>query len=191
MKKFKRVLGVDDGPFNRESEQKAPIVGVMARFDGYIEGIAIRSVEIDGTDATEQIVSMFQTHFGSQIDYVMLNGITVAGFNICDIERIKETTGVPVMSVARKNPDVASMLGAIRKYFSDYVVREKILLKSSIEPISLKNGKMIYVNLAGIKKNEALLVIERTVIRGNIPEPIRVAHMIAGAIKNGESKGKV
>ncbi|AKA48081.1 hypothetical protein IX51_02055 [uncultured archaeon] len=190
MKEFKRVLGVDDGPFDRDVDTHTYLAGVMARLDGYVEGVATRRVSIDGLDSTEQILSMFETHFSSQIDYIMLNGITFAGFNICDITEVYARTGRPVVSVTRKEPSLEEMKAALKKHFSDYEARIHILEKTETVPIELKSKKSVYANLAGISEGEATELVNRTIIRGNIPEPVRLAHMIAGAMKKGENKGR-
>ncbi len=190
VKELKRVFGIDDGPFNRDRDKETFIVGVMARFDGYVEGIATRTVEIDGTDSTEKLLSMFQSHFASQIDYIMLNGVTLGGFNICDITEINRQTGRPVVSITRRKPDLDEMKSALRKHFDDYEERISILEKTSPRAISLKSGKIVYANIISLSDQEASELISKTIIRGNMPEAIRLAHMIAGAMKNGENKGR-
>jgi hypothetical protein len=46
-----------------------------------------------------------------------------------------------------------------------------------------------YVQRVGISLEEAESVIERFAVHGHIPEPIRVSHLIAGALVDGESRG--
>ena len=50
--------------------------------------------------------------------------------------------------------------------------------------------KPIYVKCAGIAIDEAEEIINLSTIRGVIPEPIRVAHVIASGVIRGESYGK-
>lgn len=190
MKELKRVMGVDDGPFDRERDTTTVIVGVMTRFDGYVEGVATGEVDIDGTNATDAVISLFAAHFSSQIDFLLLNGVTLAGFNMCDIERIYAETGVPVISITRKEPDIGSMGAAIRKHFSDYAVRISILEKTKVHRITVRSGAEVFVNVSGVDIDEAAEVVKRSIVRGNIPEPIRLAHMIAGSIKKGENRGR-
>ena len=63
----------------------------------------------------------------------------------------------------------------------------------------LKKGEMytlethhnpIYVKCTGINIADAKEIINLSTIRGVIPEPIRVAHIIASGITRGESYGK-
>ena len=48
----------------------------------------------------------------------------------------------------------------------------------------------IYIKCAGISLQETEELIRLSTIRGVIPEPIRVAHLIASGIIRGESYGK-
>ena len=48
----------------------------------------------------------------------------------------------------------------------------------------------VYVQRAGLTLSEAGKMIERLAIGGRIPEPLRVAHLIAGGVREGESKGR-
>jgi endonuclease V-like protein UPF0215 family len=46
----------------------------------------------------------------------------------------------------------------------------------------------VYVQCAGLSAEQAREVIERYAINGALPEPLRVAHLIAGGIVLGESR---
>lgn len=186
MKQLKRVLGVDDGPFERDRDTNTFIAGVLARFDGYVEGVAARTVEVDGLDSTEKIISMFNSRFSNQADFIVLDGVTFAGFNLCDLTEIFHDTGKPVVSVTRKKPDIEGMRGAIRKHFADHERRIEILGKTEVREIVLKSGSSVYVNMVGISEKDARELIGKTIIRGNIPEPVRLARMIASAMKDGK-----
>ena len=48
----------------------------------------------------------------------------------------------------------------------------------------------VYVQRAGITTEKAADVIRRFAVYGSIPEPLRVAHLIAGGVATGESKGR-
>lgn len=49
----------------------------------------------------------------------------------------------------------------------------------------------VYVQRVGLTLDETERVIERLVVNGNVPEPLRTAHLIAGAIVTGQSRGRV
>jgi hypothetical protein len=52
-----------------------------------------------------------------------------------------------------------------------------------------KNGKLLYYQFAGIDRSRAEQILDISTIRGNVPEPIRAAHLIAGGL-SGESHGR-
>ncbi|MEM4834886.1 MAG: DUF99 family protein [Ferroplasma sp.] len=189
MKSGLRILGLDDGPFKRDSDTKTVLVGVLMRVNSYVEGISVRNITVDGIDSTETILSMVYGRFREDIDFIMSNGITFAGFNIMDISTINQATGIPIISITRKKPDMDSMFSALELHFSDYAERIEILKKTSVNEIGY-DGKKLYINCSGISQNEAIYLIKKTTVMGNIPEPIRIAHLIATAIINGESHGK-
>jgi endonuclease V-like protein UPF0215 family len=48
----------------------------------------------------------------------------------------------------------------------------------------------VYVQRVGLTKAQAQATIKRHRLQGNIPEPVRVAHLIAGALERGCSRGR-
>ncbi len=48
----------------------------------------------------------------------------------------------------------------------------------------------VYVQRAGLSEAEAEKAIEKLAVHGNLPEPLRTAHLIAGGIATGESRGR-
>ena len=120
----------------------------------------------------------------------MSNGITFAGFNILDITGINEATGIPVIAITRKKPSMESIFSALSLHFKDGEERIKIIKKTSVDEIKYPD-KLLYINRAGISMNDAVMLIKKATHTGNIPEPVRMAHLIATAIKNKESHGRV
>ena len=43
---------------------------------------------------------------------------------------------------------------------------------------------------AGIDIEQAVKLLDTAIVRGNYPEPLRLAHIFAGALTMGESRGK-
>ncbi len=50
--------------------------------------------------------------------------------------------------------------------------------------------KPIFIQVEGTDISEAERVIKLFTIRGRIPEPLRISHIVASGIVMGESKGK-
>jgi endonuclease V-like protein UPF0215 family len=61
--------------------------------------------------------------------------------------------------------------------------------KGKLHEIKTKHNP-IYVKSQGLSFEETKEIINISTIRGVVPEPIRVAHLIASGFKRGESYGK-
>ncbi len=65
----------------------------------------------------------------------------------------------------------------------------RLLAAGDLHELELR-GKTIVVQIRGISLSDAKDIILRSTVRGLIPEPIRVAHIIASGITKGDSKGR-
>ncbi len=189
MKRMIRALGVDDGYFTPHVPGKVDLVGVLTRAPNYVEGVLIRKIEVDGDDVTNAILSMLSSRYGPQVRLIMTQGITFGGFNILNLRRLYEETSIPVLVVSRKEPDLESMKDALKQHFPDWRERVRRLEEVPIERV--ENGEHnLWVQYLGMDRDEVTQVIKLFTIRGAIPEPVRVAHLIASALPTGESRGK-
>ena len=48
----------------------------------------------------------------------------------------------------------------------------------------------VMVQRAGVSLSEAARVLTEFTVEGKIPEPLRVAHLIAGGVTTGQSRGR-
>lgn len=184
-----RILGIDDSALLNE---KVMIVGTVFRGGDWMDGVLRSDITKDGLDATDVICRMItKSKHSGQIRVIMLDGITYAGFNVVDIHKIYRHTGIPVIVVMRSRPDFEKIKSAL-KYFTDGEERWAIIkMAGKIEEVaSEKEKSSIYVQRAGISLESVNKIIRLTSIRSNIPEPLRVAHLIATGIILGESRGK-
>lgn len=191
MKKQVRVCGIDDAPFVfGDRDAKAMVVGTIVRTPTYLEGVLKFEVSVDGDDSTAQIERAISgSRFRDQIRALLIDGIALGGFNIVDIEALGETLEMPVITVTRDRPNIESIRSALSKYFDDWEERlEKISRLPSMELSTEHNP--IYVSYASISRKEAEKIIRYSTVRGAIPEPIRMAHIIASGVVRGESRGK-
>ena len=189
MKKQVRILGIDDGPFSF-GQEKTVVIGVVMRANGYMEGVLKREIDIDGNNSTDVIIDMIsKTRHRDQIRVIMIDGIALGGFNVVDIDRIYKEESIPVMTVTREKPDFNTILSTLRMKFTDWEERWNKIKDNEIFEVETKY-KPIYISFRGISLEEAKEIIKISTIRGVIPEPLRVAHMIASGVVRGESYGK-
>ncbi len=184
MKKNVKILGVDDAPFSFEDEV-AEVVGVIVRAPNYLEGVLRCSVSVDGSDSAERIAKMINSSgHREQIKGIMINGACVAGFNVVDIEKLYELTNVGVMTLTNNKPRESAVRQALEKHFTDWKGRMEILGKGKRITIRVKEGKRaydLYARYLGMGERSAIDLVELSRVRGALPEPVRMAHIIASA----------
>jgi endonuclease V-like protein UPF0215 family len=179
-----RVLGVDDGVFIPRIEGLVPVVGVVFRGGYWLDGVMHTKVAVDGFDATDKITSMIteSPHY-KQLRVIMLNGITFAGFNVVDIKELNAETSLPVMAVTREKPDLVKIREALNHLPRSEERWSAVLNAGGISEATTRHEKeKIYVQVAGIYDEDARKILRLTSTRSNIPEALRVAHLIASGI---------
>jgi endonuclease V-like protein UPF0215 family len=189
MKNQIRILGIDDSPF-KFSDDFSFIIGVIMRGGSYIESVICRKIKIDGSEATDLCIDIINnTKHKKQLRALMTDGVAFCGFNVIDILKIYEKTDLPVITITRDKPNMSNIKNALKKNFSDWEDRFNIIKKGELHQIKTSYNP-IYIKFAGISIKEAKEIIKLSTIRGVIPEPIRVAHIIASGVVRGESHGK-
>jgi endonuclease V-like protein UPF0215 family len=182
-----RVLGVDDGTFRPRDGNRVLLVGAVMRGKERLEGVLSTTVEKDGMDATERVVEMINgSRHRDQLRVVMSEGITVAGFNVLDLKEIFRRTGLPVLVVTRRRPDLKKVEKALRHLPGWRERWERMRRAGRIYPVKVRGGR-IFMQLCGMEKEDAVEVLLRTTTHGLMPEPLRVAHLIATGVSRGES----
>ena len=108
-----RSIGFDDAPFERGSGRGlVPVAGVICagtRFEGMVWG----QVRRDGWNATDVLVSLLAGgKFLPQLHLVLLDGITLGGFNVVDLPALATRLRRPCIAVMRRPPDLEAMARA-------------------------------------------------------------------------------
>lgn len=179
MKEGIRVLGVDDAPSERADEHTF-LTGVVYRGTDFIEDVKTENIRVDGEEATEKVISLYRKCKNPrQIKAVLIDGISFAGFNIVDIERVSEEIEKPVIAVTANEPDKERFRQAM-KYSDNY--DERFENFAPHKEIELDEGKC-FIQFAGCGKDEAEEIVKNSIIHGLVPEPIRVAHMIGRGMR--------
>ena len=183
MKALARVIGIDDGFFKPRTKMKTYIVGVVFRVDNRIEGIISEKIKVDALDSTEKIISMIsKSKFKPQIKVVLLGGVNFAGFNIIDAEKLYKKLRIPIIIVFRKKPRMEKIRNAL-KSFKDFDKRIALIKKAG----EIHRANNFFFQCHGIEQKEAQVILKKCSYHSNLPEPIRLAHLIASGITLGES----
>ncbi len=185
VKKEIRVIGIDDSPFDKFKDKKVLVVGVVMRGGSWIDGILSTKVNVDGDDSTKKIAEMInECKFKPQLQCIFLDGIAVAGFNVIDVKELSKKTKLPVIIVIRRKPDIEN----IKKTLIKINKKNKIKLIEKAGNVIQVND--IFIQLTGIGLEQARKILKVVCTRSLIPEPIRLAHLIAQGVIFGESKGR-
>jgi endonuclease V-like protein UPF0215 family len=177
-----RVLGIDDGKFKPHTKGEVLVVGVVFRGGVSIDGVMHTQVALDGLDATEKLTQMINgSPHKHQLRLVMLNGVTLAGFNLVDLPKLHADTGLPVIALTQVKPDLDDIYAALG-HLPESELRWRIIQNAGEIHEVTNRGSKLYMGLAGIALSEALVVLDLTTVRGSLPEPLRVAHLIASGV---------
>ncbi|NBD31825.1 MAG: DUF99 family protein [Cyanobacteria bacterium] len=177
-----RVIGFDDAPFVRETQDKVSIAGVVCagtRFEGMLWG----EIEPDGWDATETISQLlYQSKFFVQLHLVLLDGLGFGGFNLVDLPALAHDLQLPCVALMRRYPKLDKMKAAL----ANLPHQEKRLQR-------LENAGVIYhyppffFQVSGEEPQIIAQTLECLTDCGKVPEALRLAHLIGAAVMKGES----
>jgi endonuclease V-like protein UPF0215 family len=184
-RRLSNSIGIDDAPFDRAHRGDVGLVGAVftrARLDGVVTG----KLRKDGANATAAIAGLISSsQFAKHAQVVLLGGITFGGFNVVDIHELHQQLALPVLVLTRRRPRFR-------------VIRDVLLTKvpggARKWALIEKAGEMqpcgeLWVQRAGLELGEAAQLIGDTTVHGKLPEPLRIAHLIAGAYAQGCSRG--
>lgn len=177
-----RTVGVDDGGFQPRwssiKRQGKAILAAVLLNEYWIDDIHVGEITVDGLDATEILANLLDCW---EFDAVFLSGVSFAGFNLIDADAIHKRFGRPVIVVSGDRPDNMAVKKALQKHFTDWEARWKIVRKLgriySAAPVVAEPP--LYFEAVGLSARSAKLMIRALAVSSRLPEPIRVARLIA------------
>jgi endonuclease V-like protein UPF0215 family len=162
------------------SLQNAILCGVTYQ-SGKIEDIRMAYITVDGMNATDALLDWLMD---MKVDCVILGGITFAGFNLIDPVRVHNETRLPVVVYSGKKPDNESMKSALRKHFCDWFTRWSIVeALGKVHCVKSFPGEpSIYFEVVGESSEWAERLLHECAVVSRIPEPVRIAGLIARGV---------
>jgi endonuclease V-like protein UPF0215 family len=181
------VLGIDDAPFEKGQRGPVPIVAVMMEGADLVESVAVSSFPVDGDEATEFLATWISgLRSFTSLQAVILGGITIAGLGLIDIRALTRRLEVPVLTATRRDPSASQLGDALRA--AGLGERLEIVARAP-QAFRLIDG--LFLSCAGIEREQAVRIVRSTLRKSRLPEPLRVAHLVARALVTGESRGRV
>jgi len=168
------------------------------------ERLCIRDIEADGTDATPRIIE-FVRSCADGIDALMARSVPIAGFNYIDAGAVLRECGIPSVFVLCEEPDMEAVGGALRRHFADWEGRLRAI--EGAGPVHRlrdgwgwgwggggeagtvregdgegEEGEALFIECVGIGVRDALALARGLTVFGTVPEPVRIAGMVAKAV---------
>lgn len=183
-----RVLALDDAPFARRRGASVLVVGVLSRGPRHVEGIFSTRCARDGWNATDRVLGMIEEHrLAEQARYVLTDGLAVGGFNLYDLPRLAERSGLGVLVVMRRPPKMDAIHRALERV-SRPAARRALLERAGT--IHRSDAPLCFFQCAGCEPEEGRAVLAAVTAEGNYPEPLRLAHLIGAGVMLGRSRAR-
>jgi endonuclease V-like protein UPF0215 family len=180
------VLGVDDGPFDKGVSPSVPLVGVTMEGPDLVEAVSVTRFPVDGEDVTDFLASWIEPlRVKPALQGILFGGITIAGLAVIDADALSSQLGLPVVIVNRREPSNRRLTEALES--AGFGHRRAILERA---PRARCVNERIYAASAGGNWETCADLVRATLGKSNLPEPLRLAHLIARAIVKGESRGR-
>ncbi len=178
-KKGIRVFGVAES-FTR-GDKRSRLGGVVMRGDLVVDGIVLGSAKVGGDDATSRILKMYRKLRRNDVNLIMLSGCVISHYNIVDVDEVAKKSEVPIICLTYN--ESRGIAGAIKRNFPDnYHAKLAIYRKlGERQPIRLKTGFKLFVRSSNLKRTDVQRVLDSFTLQGGIPEPVRVAKLLARA----------
>jgi len=185
-KKGLRILGIAESFAGR---QRSTLGGVVMRRDLRVDGFSFAGVTVGGMDATDGVIDLFSSLGRRDINLIMMSGCVIAWFNIIDPHRIVAATGCPLISVTyEQSPGIEDDIA--RHFPGD---RERMLayrrLKSPV-PVRLETGYTAFIRTWGLPEEDGARICRDITMDGRVPEPLRLARLLARSIMRYTSGGR-
>ena len=151
-----------------------------------VEAVSVTEFPIDGEDVTDFLTDWIEPmRVKPALQGILFGGITIAGLAIIDVHALSTRLGLPVAIVNRREPSNGRLIEALQS--AGLIHRRAILERAPAA--QLVDGR-IYVASAGGDSVAAASLVRATLGKSDLPEPLRLAHLIARAIVTGESRGR-
>ena len=179
-KKGLRGLAIAES-FHQNSE-KSILSGLVMRRDFVIDGFVFGTTTLDGDDATESILKMYDDLNRPDISYVLISGLIISLYNIVDIKKIHEKLQIPIIGVTYNESE--GIDSAIKHHFPNSY-ESKIKQYQNLgnrDKITLHTSSDIFVRRQGCDLHEVKHLLNELTIQGSFPEPLRVAQLLAKSL---------
>ncbi len=177
------IIGIDDGPFKPKSEAKASFAPLVVAWlhGSHLYRLRLGRITVDGLDATGEALCLLK---GSRGIPILLSGVTFGGFNLIDPQVIQRRCKAPVIVVVGARPNNRAVKRALVKHFPDWRKRWEII--KSLGPLrrvrTVGDEPPLFYENFGCTPLEAKRILSSAAYVSRVPEPVRVAGLLASGL---------
>ena len=165
-----------------QTSKKSILSGIVMSTDLVIDGFVMGHSTVGGDDATDTILSMYEELDRPDVSFLLISGIVISLYNIVDVKRISEKTGLPVIGVTYQ--ESSGIDDAIKYHFPESY-ESKLAEYSKLgtrEKITLHTSHNLYIRNEGCTVLEAKQLLDKMTLQGSIPEPLKIAQLLANTL---------
>jgi endonuclease V-like protein UPF0215 family len=175
----KGLRGIAIAESFRETDTTSKLAGVVMRRDFIIDGFVFGHATVEGNDATESILAMYHKLNRQDISFLLISGLIISLYNIVDIKKLWNELKIPIVGITYEESE--GIEDAIKQHFPNSY-ESKMAQYQKLGPrikILLHTGHDLYIRVEGCEPNEAKQLVDAFTLQGSIPEPLRVAQLLA------------
>jgi len=174
-----RALGVAES--FKQGQKTSTLAGVVMRSDRVVDGLAVGKTSVRGDDASASIAALYRRLKRNDINVLMVSGAILSLYNIIDIDGLSRKIRLPVICLTFK--ETSGIENSIMRHFPEGAEAklEAYRKLGGRRRVRLKSGSLVFARTAGLGQAEVKSVLDIFTIQGSIPEPIRVARLLARA----------
>jgi len=163
----------------RQNSSKSIFSGIVMRRDFVIDGFIFGSATLEGDDATDTILAMYNELQRPDVSYILISGLILSMYNVVNIKKLFNSLKIPIIGISYN--DSQGIEDALKHHFPNSF-KSKIDDYHKLgyrEKITLNTSHDIFVRKEGCTLNEVKHLLNELTLHGSIPEPIRVSQLLA------------
>jgi len=161
--------------------------GIVMRQDFIIDGFVFGHTTLEGNDATDIILKMYEDLRRSDINYVLISGLIISMYNIINIEKLFHSLKIPIISITYN--DSLGIEDTLKHHFPNSF-ESKINACQKLgkrKKITLRTSHDVFITKEGCTLSDVKHLLDEITLQGAVPEPIRVSQLLAKKILESES----
>ena len=159
----------------KQNSHKSIFSGIVMRRDFVIDGFVFGSATIEGDDATDTILKMYDELQRPDISYLLISGLIVSMYNIINIKKLYDSLNIPIIGISYNASQ--GIEDALKHHFPNSF-ESKITAYQQLgkrEKITLNTSYDIFVRQEGCTISDVKHLLDDLTLHGSIPEPVRVS----------------